>query len=89
MKSGQYIFVSLEFGGREFSIEHIEFYMKETKEEILLELIENLTLLNLNESRVSKITNWLGNKLKVEINENNDWVDFGYPGEEIRRRTSA
>ncbi len=85
LKSGQYLFVSLLIEKREFPIEHIEFYMQESKGEILEELTVNLNRLIFNESRFSESKKWFKTKMKVEIKENEEWIDFGYAGEETNK----
>jgi len=82
LKNGQYIFVSLILNSRGFPIEHIEFYMQESEEEVLEELIRILNLLNLKISRVSENKKRKSIKFTVEIRENDKWVKFGYPGTE-------
>ena len=89
LKSGQYIFISLLVGVKEFPIEHIEFYMKETKSEILDELEQILIRLKLNDTRYSNSKSWFKKKMIAEINESNNWVRFGYPGTEIKKRAST
>lgn len=89
LKWGQYIFVSLFFQMREFQIEHFEFYMNETRDDVLMEFSEILYRLKLNESRVSLIKNWRGQKMKVEIKENNKWGVFGYLGKEFKRKANT
>lgn len=89
LHSGQYIFVSLIIDDQIFPIEHIEFYMGESSKEVIDELIENLNRLNLNETRFSEQSGWLGPKMKVEILEDDEWVGYGYPGKKISRKANT
>ena len=89
LKSGQYIFISLIIGDRIFPIEHIEFYMGESCKEVIDELIDILNRLKRNETRYSEQKSWLGTKFKVEVKEEAEWVVYGYPGEEIKRKAST
>lgn len=84
LKDGQYIFISLIVGKSEFPIEHLEFYMKETKSEILQELKEILVQLKQHKTRWLSLNN---KKRQVEINKNDEWKPLGYPGRKIRQDT--
>ena len=86
LKSGQYIFVQLLIERREVPIEHIEFYSKESSNEILEELIHVLNLLNQNESRFIEKSSWFGTRIKAEIKSNEKWTLFGYPGKEKKSK---
>lgn len=78
LKNGQYIFVSLIVGELKYEIEHIEFYMNERKSVILGEFIALYSRLVNNLSRITERKKLFATKLIVELNENNEWVQFGY-----------
>lgn len=82
LKTGKYIFISLVIGNQGFPIEHIEFYMKESKKDILEELTEHLQRLNRHESRVIEIQKRNQTNFKVETCEIDEWVQYGYPAKE-------
>ncbi|TGE28947.1 hypothetical protein [Hymenobacter metallicola] len=77
LKDGQYILVSLTVGLAAYSIEHIEFYMGETKDEVVQELREVFELLSRHETRLVSV---VGPETKVglEILQNGKWTQYGY-----------
>ena len=82
LKSGQYIFVSLLIDDSEFPIEHIEFYDNESDEDVLEELIVILNYLKRNPTRFNHKKRWSGIRMKVEVQEHDEWIVFGYPRRE-------
>ena len=90
LKNGQYIYVLLILIDQPYPIEHIEFYMNESKDEVLEELLWNLNTLNQNKTKISEHKNWLRSKrIKVEILKNNTWENFGYPVNEKIKKAST
>lgn len=86
LKDGQYIFIGLIQDGLEYQIEHLEYYMDETKDEMLEELNSYLTKLNTNESRVTTKKSWFKSRYVVELLENDSWSEFGLPARLMNRQ---
>lgn len=79
LKNGQYIFTTLCSNNKKYEIEHIEFYMNETKNEVLKELFEQIHQLKNLDSRIVNKRKWFRNKIQVELLKQNNWEEFGYP----------
>jgi len=79
LKNGQYLFVALIVNNALYPIEHIEFYMNESNEEIIQEAKDVLRLLSEHDTRYASINKNSKVKLFLEILENKVWTLFGYP----------
>lgn len=86
LKDGQYIFIGLIQDGLEYQIEHLEYYMNETKDEMLEELNSYLTKLKTNESRVTTKKCCFKSRYVVELLENGSWSKFGLSVRLIKRQ---
>jgi len=78
LKNGQFIYVSLFRDSDEYLIEHFEFYMHETKKEILNELNVQVNTLASNETRTSIQRKWFSDKVKAQIFVEGEWINYGY-----------
>ncbi|MCB2410300.1 hypothetical protein [Hymenobacter lucidus] len=78
LKNGQYIFVSLIVDQLEYPIEHMEFYMQETKTEILQEAWAMTELLYTHETRFARAVKGSASKLALEVLREGSWTQFGY-----------
>ena len=78
LKNGQYIFTTLYSNNKKYEIEHIEFYMNESKNEVLKELFEQIQQLKNLDSRIVNKKKWFRNKIQVELLKQNRWEEYGY-----------
>ncbi|MDU0371311.1 hypothetical protein ACFPAF_12960 [Hymenobacter endophyticus] len=78
LKNGQYIFIAIMINHKECAVEHIEFYMNETKQEILQEAQEIIEFLATHDSKI--VCKQIGNKLQMslEVLKSGEWFQYGY-----------
>jgi hypothetical protein len=78
LKNGQYIYIILNYEGNSYSIEHIEFYMNESLEEVIKELTYQIGLLSMNKTRIKIQKRFWKSNISVEVNQKNKWEELGY-----------
>ncbi|ALD21420.1 hypothetical protein [Hymenobacter sp. DG25A] len=83
LKDGQYIFVSVKEDQLKYPIEHIEFYGRETKDEILQEVKDVSALFAANETRCVFVEGQQ-RKLALEVLQDGKWERYGYPNTAIK-----
>ena len=78
LKNGQYIYTTLYSNDNKYAIEHIEFYMNETKNEVLQEVSDEIQKLKNFQSRIIIKKKWFRNTIQVELLKRNKWDKYGY-----------